>query len=1326
MTFAVAPNSACLSQAFLRNKMKCILRKPQPQLPASNDTVTFLINGTQYTVSASNNGSLNPESRLVDYIRDQAKLKGTKWTCREGGCGACVVTARTKDPQTGQELVRAVNSCLTPVYACDGWDISTVEDLGNRRDGYHPIQKRLAHFGGTQCGFCSAGMVMNMYSLAMSNKNLKSQDIENTFDGNICRCTGYRPIFDAFKSFADDADPEIKKRCDDIEDCGSCPGKSSGGCCSRPAANLPSANLDLSLPTGEKWNKITDLKTTFEILNNHAKNKIKYRIVAGNTGTGVFKFDGPYDAYVEVNNVPDLSVLSVNKSEAVLGAGITLTKAIDFLENLGNTEGFKYAGGMGHHIRRVANTPVRNFGTIAGNIMMKHDHHDFPSDIFLILEAVGAKVYVASSPTDISSYKLVDFLNVDMRGRLIVYFTIPKRKGNYVYRSFKITKRHQNAHAYVNAAFLIKVDPALDFKITEKPSICFGGINPKFVHATRTEDALTGADLADPNTLKKAIKMLDEEVEPDHHLPDSTPQYRKQLTQNLLYKVVLGILGEKADGNLHSGAEVLIREQNSGRQTYDTDEEFGMSPLYKPVAKLEALAQCSGEAEYVNDIPKQQDELSGAFVTATLANTEIKTIDASEALKVPGVVTFITSKDIPGRNSFYDGFMGNGKEEVFVETEVKASGQALGLVVAQSREIALAAAKLVKVEYQESKRPVLKIKEAISKAKEEGTFESAIMYPPFMNVKSPDEPNPTSQYKIKGEFNIGGQAHVQMENHVTLVIPQEDGLLVYAATQWMDQCQMMIAKALNIPNNSIDIKVKRIGGAYGSKISRGTHVAVAAAVASHITRKPVRIVLDMEHGFEMMGKRLPYHTEYEAGFDQNGKIDALQAKVICDSGMYDLDTTSAFAVAFMQSCYNAKGWNLQPGRVTTNTHTNTFCRAPGTTQGIAIIENIMEHVADTLKKDPVEVRQANFLKPGDPLLPCHGKQHEGDIFEGVNLVPNIIEELQRSGDYEERKRLIEEFNRSNRWKKRGLALVPMRYLQGFHGMKLSAFVAIHNQDGTVSISHAGVECGQGINTKVAQTAAHTLGIPMSKIAVKAANNLTAANSDCTGGAITSELVCYAITRACQQIAERMAPIKKGLEDPSWEELVQKCNQGGIDLRGTYQYSANDADVKPYDIYGANLTEVEVDILTGEFKIVRLDLVEDAGKSLSPEIDIGQIEGSLVMGLGLWSEEKLVFDPETGRLLTRNTWEYKVPLPKCIPEDIRIVIMRNAPNPLGVLRSKATGEPPLCLAVAVLFAIKNAIKAARSDAGNTEWFQLDGPVTPEDVVRLSLTNSGEHF
>lgn len=487
--------------------MKCLF-KGRTSVPAAADqsSVAFSINGKPYSVQAD---GVSPDSRLLDYIRDEALLKGTKWTCREGGCGACVVAVRTKDPKSGEEVVRAVNSCLAPVLSCQGWDISTVEDLGNKKEGYHPISKRLASFGGSQCGFCSGGMVMNMYSLVNSKPQVTSEDIEDNFDGQICRCTGYRPILDAFKSFTVDADPELTKRCADIEDaCNGCPSKSganqnagcckSSGCCSRPCgAFAENKGFDFHLASGEQWVRATDLKTVFETLKTFAKNGVKYRIVAGNTGTGVFKEDGPYAGYLEVNGVAELTTQVVNKSEAVLGAANTLTRTIEFLQDLSKKEGFEYAAQMSKHIKRVANTPVRNCGTVAGNLMMKHAHNDFPSDIFLLLESVGAKLSIASSQTEISSYSPTDFLGVDMKGKVIVSISLPIRQGGYVFRSFKITKRYSNAHAYVNGGLLFKVDATKNFKVLEKPTICFGGISKSFVHASKTEAFLTGAELGD-------------------------------------------------------------------------------------------------------------------------------------------------------------------------------------------------------------------------------------------------------------------------------------------------------------------------------------------------------------------------------------------------------------------------------------------------------------------------------------------------------------------------------------------------------------------------------------------------------------------------------------------------------------------------------------------------------------------------------------------------------------------------------------------------------------------------------------------------------------
>jgi len=235
--------------------------------------------------------------------------------------------------------------------------------------------------------------------------------------------------------------------------------------------------------------------------------------------------------------------------------------------------------------------------------------------------------------------------------------------------------------------------------------------------------------------------------------------------------------------------------------------------------------------------------------------------------------------------------------------------------------------------------------------------------------------------------------------------------------------------------------------------------------------------------------------------------------------------------------------------------------------------------------------------------------------------------------------------------------------------------------------------------------------------------LVAPNADCTGASVTSELCCYGALMACQKLKERMKPIKDAMKKYSWKELIRLSNQASIDLTASHMASLLDG-VKTYDIWVANLAEVEIDCLTGEYRIVRVDVIEDAGKSLNPEIDIGQVEGALIMGIGFWTTEKIVYDKSSAQLLTNGTWEYKPPLSKDIPDDIRITLLRNAPNPNGVLRSKATGEPPLCSSISVLFAIKNAIYAARQDAGHNEWFQLNGPVTPEDIRQLCLCDASE--
>lgn len=335
------------------------------------------------------------------------------------------------------------------------------------------------------------------------------------------------------------------------------------------------------------------------------------------------------------------------------------------------------------------------------------------------------------------------------------------------------------------------------------------------------------------------------------------------------------------------------------------------------------------------------------------------------------------------------------------------------------------------------------------------------------------------------------------------------------------------------------------------------------------------------------------------------------------------------------------------------------------------------------------------------------------------MLPDFLKDV----DFDKRKSIIDEFNRNNRWRKRGIAFVPMEYPQPYFGM-IPIVVAIYPHDGTVSVSHGGVECGQGINTKVAQVAAHCLGVSLDMISIKRLDNVAGANGICTGGSIASEAVCMGVKKACEELLARMKPVRDELGNPEWTALTQACYDKLIDLSCKTTYNKN--EMQEYTIWGCAAAEIEIDLLTGNLQLTRVDLLEDTGESMSPGIDLGQVEGAFVMGIGYWLTESLVYDQENGELLSNRTWTYKPPGAKDIPIDFRVTFLRNSSNEGGVLRSKATGEPPLCMSVVVIFALRHALESARSDAGITDqWFEMGAPSTP-DTLFLKAGHSLKNF
>ncbi|KAL0828977.1 hypothetical protein ABMA28_003866 [Loxostege sticticalis] len=1272
--------------------------------------INFKINGKEYEAD----GRYGPDVSLNDFIRTVADLRGTKAMCHEGGCGACIVSVRASFPPSNEIKIFSVNSCLVSVLSCHGWEIMTVEGIGNRTMGYHEIQMRLAKFNGTQCGYCTPGWIMNMYSLYESkNKKLSMKEIENSFASNICRCTGYRPIADAFKSFATDIDDNLKNKLEDIEDLSFF--KPCGVACNKKCVHKNKcqdseindsdwcvlAKDDKQMIVidcgSHKWYKVYRLDDVFDVM---GKAKDDYKLIAGNTGQGVYHVTDYPSTVIDIFNVPELKGFTVDVN-LILGAGMPLSEMMDlFLELSTSNEDFSYLKQFHEHMDLVAHIPVRNIGTIGGNLFLKHSNNDFQSDIFLLFETVGAMVTIADAPQKVKEISLTEFLETDMKGKIIVNILLPPLSNCCLFKSYKIMPRSQNAHAIVNVGFLFKFKQKSN--ILEKASLVFGSIAPKFIHASKTEAVLDGKDLFNNDTLQSAVKTLFDEISPENMPPEPSAAYRKMLAVTLFYKAVLFLCpDDKLDKRFRSGGEAIKRHTSQGTQSFDTDKSVW--PLNQPVPKLEGLVQCAGEGTFANDLPTQVGEVFGAFVTADVtAGSVISGFDAKEALNVPGVIAFYTAKDIPGDNSFTPPNVPLifENEEFLCSGKVKYYGEPAGIIVADREKTANRAAKLVKIDYSSlnTNKPLLTITDVMkSPEKDQRTANTSRI--------EPTEIGNDVKCVIYGKFNLGTQHHFYMEPQTTVTKPTEDGMEVYTASQWLDLPNVAIAQSLKMPANKINVIIRRVGGGYGGKITRSCQVACAAALVTHLQGKTCRFVLPMQTAMKIIGKRLSTSCNFEVAVNKEGEIQYLKEMFYQDNGCSNNENISSITANHFKNCYDSRRWYIESNSVLTDTPSNTWCRAPCSTEGIAMIEYIMERIAYNLGKDPLEIRLKNMNKKDNP-------------------VPELIEQIKKDSNFIERTNDVKIFNSENRWRKRAIKIIPMTYDLHYLG-PYNCLISIYHADGSVSLTHGGTEMGQGINTKVAQVCAHMFGIGLEKVSVKPTSSFTSPNAMCTGASIGSECVSFATVKACEIILERLKPIREKLGNPSWEVLIKEAHNACVDLQASYAYTTKE-DVKPYDIYGVVVMEIELDILSGNHDIRRVDLLEDVGRSLSPQIDVAQIEGAFVMGLGYFTSENNIMDPDTGRILTDRTWTYKPPGIKDIPADFRIYFRRNASNPFGVLQSKATGEPALCLAVVITHALREAVRSARLDAGyQDQWVEIANPCTVENIF-MAVGHKLEHF
>jgi xanthine dehydrogenase molybdopterin binding subunit len=751
-----------------------------------------------------------------------------------------------------------------------------------------------------------------------------------------------------------------------------------------------------------------------------------------------------------------------------------------------------------------------------------------------------------------------------------------------------------------------------------------------------------------------------------------------------------------------------------------------------------AISHVSGESVYVNDMDGGKNMLYGHVVYSLHAHAKILSCDISAAKSLSGVHAVITAKDIPGENQ-----MGPvvHDEICLAEDVVTFAGQAIVLIAAESIDIAREAAALVKIEYKEL-HPVLTLEEAMQNGSSMGT-------PRIIKRGDIKKGLAESPHTIKGELRTGAQEHWYLETQSCLCIPgEEKEMNVFSSTQHPSETQAIVAEVLGISRNEVTVETRRMGGAFGGKETQANHVAAWSALLAFHAQKPVKIHLFRDDDQIMTGKRHPFLAFYEIGFDEQGRITAYDVELNSNAGAAT-DLSMAIlerAVFHADNAYYIPHIAVVGKAWKTHLPSNTAFRGFGGPQGMAVIENAIDRIARFLEKDPAEIRFLNFYGMKD-----RNTTHYEQLIENNRLF-TLYDRLVTSSDYHNRRLAIKAFNDKHEYVKRGIALTPVKFGISFTTSFLNQAGALVNiyQDGTVLVNHGGTEMGQGLHVKMLQVASSELGIDPEFIKVNATNTSKVPNTSATAASSGSDLNGMAIKNAAEKLRKRLAPVAvDALKEKSpqldfnesrlvfqdnhvfdtafadtrisFKELIPIAYLAQVSLSATGFYKTPDIHFdksigrgKPfhYFAFGMAVSEVEVDMLTGHYKCLRTDILHDAGKSLNKNIDLGQVEGGFIQGVG-WCTTEVVKWDEKGKLLNHSPDTYKIPSVQDMPADFRAELLEGAPNPNTIKQSKAVGEPPFMLAFSVWLAIKDALSAI---ANHTFEPDFELPASNEVILK----------
>ncbi len=741
-----------------------------------------------------------------------------------------------------------------------------------------------------------------------------------------------------------------------------------------------------------------------------------------------------------------------------------------------------------------------------------------------------------------------------------------------------------------------------------------------------------------------------------------------------------------------------------------------------------AAAQVSGRAIYIDDIPEIKGTLFAAPILSKLAHGKLLGIDTRAAMHMPGVRGVVLAGDVPGHRQLAS-FIGD--EPVFAIDTVQHIGQAVGLVLADDFMQARKAARKIELQI-DPLPPVLTVKAALA-------AKNYVLPPVFVKRGDATAALAMAPHTLSGTLEVGGQEHFYLEGQVAYAVPHEQNQWqIFSSTQHPGEVQHWVAHALGLDNHAVKVECRRMGGGFGGKETQAGHVAVWAAVAAHKFKCPVKLRLDRDDDFLVTGKRHPFEYAYTAGFDDTGRLCGVKIMMAVNCGFSaDLSGPVADRAVFhADNAYFLEDVEIASYRCKLNMQSHTAFRGFGGPQGMIVMEAIMGDIARRLGLDPLQVRQRNLYEVTTRNVTHYQMKVED------NILQPLISELARTCNYQQERESVAAWNANHDIIKRGIAFTPLKFGISFTATlfnQAGALVHVYT-DGSVQVNHGGTEMGQGLHTKVCQIVADELGVPYERVLISASDTSKIPNASATAASAGTDLNGRAAQFAARNVRDNLAAFVSGLDNcgagavrfeaglvssptqtRKFDDVVAQAYANRIQLwsDGFYRtpkihYDKTTLTGRPfyYFAYGAACTQVAIDTLTGESRVIKVDILHDVGRSINPAIDIGQIEGGFIQGMGWLTTEQLVWNDQ-GLLTTHAPSTYKIPTAGDVPQHFKVALWPD-PNPEdNIFGSKAVGEPPFMLALSVFEALRDAVANARADG---QAVNLIAPATAENVMK----------